>query len=413
MRVVFLATSEHDASRRAERLERAGHRLDWSRVADESGFRESLKVPPQLVVADPLLPGFPPEKALAILRATVPATPFILYANGSSLPPGDHEQAGAFLLCPSEEALADVVLSAIAPQARERRGGLSADVRDEFLDLAIEGIVRQEKDGRLSYVNRAAAEMLGYAEAELRGLHWHRIIPEDQRHLVEEADERRAEGESDRYPLELMRSDGTRLKVLVSGSPRFVDGRYDGTLAVFTDISGLHRAEQALRQSNTTLNALIQASPVAIATLNSFGRVRIWNPAAERVFGYRADEVIGKPLPTVPPEAKAEHRALRGRVFNGDWIEGVEVIRRHKDGRPLTIRLYTAPIRDPQGEVDRHPGADGRCDRGEEGRRRHGRIRSQVQNPGRGIPQYHLHQSAGPGALRQQEELRGHGLRAV
>jgi len=111
------------------------------------------------------------------------------------------------------------------------------------------------------------------------------------------------------------------------------------------------RSREALWQTVDTLQALIQASPVAIMTLDAEGRVTLWNPAAERMFGWSPGEVIGRPLPIVPPEKRDEHRALRQRAFAGEWIAGVEVLRRHKDGRPIQVRLSTAPMHGPDGAV--------------------------------------------------------------
>ncbi|MFQ6099961.1 MAG: PAS domain S-box protein [Anaerolineae bacterium] len=104
-----------------------------------------------------------------------------------------------------------------------------------------EGIVVEDVEGHLTFVNPAAAALLGYSPAELLGQHWTAITPPDQHSIVRAADERRARGESDRYELQLTRKDGTRALVLVSGSPRFKEGRFAGSLAVFTDITSANR----------------------------------------------------------------------------------------------------------------------------------------------------------------------------
>lgn len=351
VRVVFLARTQDEAARRARQLEQAGFVLEWSQAADPQAFLAALRLRPDLVVADPLLAGLSPEAALRLLRAENADTPFILHGNGQMATLAESGGSGLVFLCSADEELDVVIDVALGGPAALRPGGIGANLRDEILDLAMEGIVRQEADGRLTYVNRAAAEMLGYEPGELLDQHWSRITPEDQRPIVEEADGRRQRGESDRYKLELLRRDGSRVQVLVAGAPRIVGGRYFGSLAVFTDISGLERSQEALRHSNDMLRALIQASPVAITTLDQSGRVTLWNPAAERVFGWRADEVIGRPLPTVPPGSEEEHRGLRQRVLDGEWLDGVEVVRRRKDGRPIDIRLYTAPIRAPDGQT--------------------------------------------------------------
>ncbi len=123
-----------------------------------------------------------------------------------------------------------------------------------------EGIAIEDAEGVFTFVNPAAAEMLGYRPEELVGQHWTTVIPPDQQPIVQASDERRKRGESSSYELELVRKDGERLSVLVSGSPRFEDGRFAGTLAVFADITERKRAEEELRQSFERLQIALEGT---------------------------------------------------------------------------------------------------------------------------------------------------------
>jgi len=120
------------------------------------------------------------------------------------------------------------------------------EFNESIVQNMAEGIVVEDAEGYLTFINPAAAAMLGYTPEELIGQHWTTIVPPDQQTIVQAADERRAQGQADRYELELQRKDGTRLSVLVSGSSRFEDGQFAGTLAVFTDITQRVQAEKAL-----------------------------------------------------------------------------------------------------------------------------------------------------------------------
>lgn len=111
-------------------------------------------------------------------------------------------------------------------------------------------------------------------------------------------------------------------------------------------------AEESLRQSNQRLGALIEASPLAIVSLDPDGYVKLWNPACERVFGWKKEEVLDKILPTVPEEAKEEFRMLRGRILKeGEGFSNLEVRRQRKDGRLIDISLSTAPLLGAEGRV--------------------------------------------------------------
>jgi PAS domain S-box-containing protein len=110
----------------------------------------------------------------------------------------------------------------------------------------------------------------------------------------------------------------------------------------------------AARQVDSTygnLQALIAASPLATLCLDLEGRVLLWNPACERMFGWKSDEVVGRILPHVPPSELPEVREILGRVGNGEIVSGMELTRRRKDGGSVQAELYAAPQRDPDGNI--------------------------------------------------------------
>ncbi|MEW6577912.1 MAG: PAS domain S-box protein [Chloroflexota bacterium] len=115
----------------------------------------------------------------------------------------------------------------------------------------------------------------------------------------------------------------------------------------------LQQSTDALRETNKQLQAIIQASPLAILSLTLDGRVLTWNQAGERIFGWAEAEVVGHPLPIVPPDKQDEFRALRARVEGGEGFTELEATRQRKDGTPIDISISTAPIYDEDGAVAR------------------------------------------------------------
>ncbi|HEY6838591.1 MAG TPA: PAS domain S-box protein [Geobacteraceae bacterium] len=111
------------------------------------------------------------------------------------------------------------------------------------------------------------------------------------------------------------------------------------------------RAEEELRHSNELFRSLFTASPLAVFVLDPDGTVRLWSSAAERIFGWTKEEAIGSRLPYVPQEKEDEFRLLRERVIAGESLDGIELQRRRKDGSPVTVNLYAAPIYDRAGQV--------------------------------------------------------------
>ncbi len=124
-----------------------------------------------------------------------------------------------------------------------------------------------------------------------------------------------------------------------------------GWSRVNLDLSELRRAEKALRESDASLRALIDASPQGITSLDLDGRVLTWNRSAQRLFGWRAEEVQGQLLPIVPEESLEEFSRLRARVANGERISGLEMRRRRKDGTLIDVSLSADPIPGDDGEV--------------------------------------------------------------
>jgi PAS domain S-box-containing protein len=110
------------------------------------------------------------------------------------------------------------------------------------------------------------------------------------------------------------------------------------------------RAERALKEANEHLAAVIRSSPLAIYTLDPTSTVLTWNRAAEALYGWRAEEVIGRPLPTIGQDLE-DHGRLRDRVLRGEALRGVEVTRRRKDGTSVNVSLSVAPLHDAAGRV--------------------------------------------------------------
>ena len=129
------------------------------------------------------------------------------------------------------------------------------------------------------------------------------------------------------------------------------NGEVFGVLGIYEDITEYKRAEEELRQTTQKLQTVIQASPLAIFVLDLEGRVQMWNPAAARIFGWGQEEIMGQRLPTVTEDKLEEFRDLFQRALKGKLSAGIELTRHKKDGTPIEISLYTAPLYGDQGQV--------------------------------------------------------------
>jgi PAS domain S-box-containing protein len=129
-----------------------------------------------------------------------------------------------------------------------------------------DGVVVQDREGNFTYVNRVAADLFGRTAEDMLGRHWTEFITPETQQLVEAADARRRAGQSDRYEVQLIARDGTHLPVLVSGRPRYEQGEFAGTIAVFTDISERKRAEEAEREFLRTKEEFLLSASHSLRT---------------------------------------------------------------------------------------------------------------------------------------------------
>jgi PAS domain S-box-containing protein len=110
-------------------------------------------------------------------------------------------------------------------------------------------------------------------------------------------------------------------------------------------------AHEHLREIADGFAAVIEASPLPIMAIDREGRIELWSPAAERMFGWTQEEVLRKPSPIVPDAERETYLRLRERALGGERLTGVEVRRVRRDGSGLDVSFSTAPLTNPAGEV--------------------------------------------------------------
>ncbi len=146
--------------------------------------------------------------------------------------------------------------------------------------------------------------------------------------------------------------DGKRKTISHSAAPlRGPSGEIVGGVVVIEDITERRRAEETLRRVGDELNGLINASPVAIISIDRDHIVRSWSSAAVQMFGWTTAEVIGKPYPVVPHGAVAEFEQRFEHMFHGNVLRNVEAVRQRKDGSRIEVTVSAAPLHGRDGEI--------------------------------------------------------------
>ncbi|MGH9742676.1 MAG: PAS domain S-box protein [Candidatus Acidiferrum sp.] len=240
----------------------------------------------------------------------------------------------------------------ITHQKRDER-----EFRD-LLEAAPDAMVSVNAAGEIQLVNSQTERLFGHSREEMLGRPVELLVPqrfrgrhETHRHLYSETPSRRAMGEG----LELygLRKDGTEFPVEISLSPIQTP---DGTLTIgaIRDITDRKKIEEALRQSEERFRLLVSGvEDYAILMLDREGRVISWNHGAERIKGYREDEILGRhfSLFYTPEDLQCDKpgRALQIAVKEGSFKD--EGWRVRKDGERFWANVVIAALHDEKGQL--------------------------------------------------------------
>jgi len=118
------------------------------------------------------------------------------------------------------------------------------------------------------------------------------------------------------------------------------------------EVSERTRAEAALIEANQALTALIESAPLAIVSITAEHKIKSWNPAAERMFGWTEEEGLGCPLPFVPTDKQRDVQDMIERVLQGNSFTDFEIRCNKKDGAAIDLIISWAPLRSASGAVN-------------------------------------------------------------
>jgi PAS domain S-box-containing protein len=247
-----------------------------------------------------------------------------------------------------------------------RAAKLRANERGELLRVTLrsigDAVITTDTDGRVTYLNAVAGSLTGWTLEEAVGQPLNRVF--------------RIVNEETRAPVENPAIKALRQGVVVglanhtvlvdkAGRERPIDdsaapiideqGHVSGSVLIFRDVSAQRQMEKDRANQLLTarfLAAIIESSDDAIISKSLQGIIQSWNAAAERVFGYTADQAVGRHISLViPPDRIAEEDEIIASLKAGRRIDHFETERLRSDGQRIFVSLTISPIRDYAGNV--------------------------------------------------------------
>src|SRR3984893_10348701 len=224
-----------------------------------------------------------------------------------------------------------------------------------LLDVLPAAIYVTDANGHITYYNQAAVDLAGRRPVlgtDEWCVSWRlysldgQPLPHDQCPMAVALRENRAVRGAEAI---LERPDGTRVPFTPYPTPlRNASGALIGAVNMLVDNSERKVAENA----RAYLAAIVESSDDAIVSKTLDGIVTSWNRGAEAIFGYSAEEMIGRPIALLfPPDRLGEEDLILGRIRRGDRVDHFETVRRRKDGRDIDVSLTISPVRDGAGRI--------------------------------------------------------------
>lgn len=226
-----------------------------------------------------------------------------------------------------------------------------AVIRDRLAAIvrsADDAIFSKDVNGVITSWNAAAERLYGYTEQEIVGRPISIIVPSDRPGEEREILGRILEGEDVRhYETKRVTRDGRIVDVSLSASPIHAgDGTIVGASVIARDIT----INKKSRRDVDRLAAIIQNSDDAIYSKDEHAIVDSWNPAAERLYGYSAEEAMGRHIRfLIPLDRKGEETDILYRILGGERIDHFETQRLTKSGELVDVSITVSPVRDENG----------------------------------------------------------------
>jgi PAS domain S-box-containing protein len=285
--------------------------------------------------------------SILLIAALIVSGAAMLYGRNDALAAGGWAAA---LLLASALMIREMRIRASAAQSAEEQNSALAreiNLHRRIFETSLDLILVTDRTGLFIEVSPSCRRILGYAPEEMIGhVGIDFIHPDDLESTRNEMRLARRGRETRNFESRYIHKDGRAAPLTWTGVWSEPEQRH---FFIGRDMTLQKKLEVDERAAKDMLAAVIDASPVGILCLSSDRVVTVWSRAAEQIFGYSADETIGKPYILVPPGGEAEYDDLFKRAMAGETLRNIRVTRRRKDGSPVDISFDAAAMHGPGG----------------------------------------------------------------
>ena len=252
-----------------------------------------------------------------------------------------------------ELEMATAIAAHVALATQHKRAELERDSSEQRLRAILDNsptvIFLKDLQGRYLLVNRRHEELFHIPRADMLGRTDKDIFPADTAGQLQANDRAVLEaGKPLAVEEQVPHDDGIHSYLSIKFPLEGPDGRVTGVCGIATDITERKQLENASRH----LAAIVESSDDAIVSKDLNGIITSWNQGAERIFGYTAAEVIGKPVAILSaPDRRDEMPRILAEIAQGRRIEHIETRRRRKDGQIIDVALTVSPVRNAAGQI--------------------------------------------------------------
>lgn len=232
-----------------------------------------------------------------------------------------------------------------ADSARSGSSSLMERRYRQVADLTTDALLIDDREGKVVYANPAFLALFGLERADLHSLVLEDYVAPEWRTVLRERHERRVRGESVPAVFQYVgiRKDGTRIPLEAAVAAVIEDGELVGTQSTIRDITQRELLRDNLRVAHRTLDTLVTHLPLAIVGLDEDRRVKMWNPAAERILGWPRADILGNQCPGWDwASGSARDRQTLRDIISGQRIcIDLETRWPHRDGSEVDVAVWT------------------------------------------------------------------------